>query len=172
MARYQRGDVAAFDQLFRRHRDPVYRYLVRGCSDRERAAELFQEVWASVVRVRASWEPRAKFTTWLYRLAHNRLVDDYRLARLSTEPLEADLPVAAPAHEEPEAATSGRESLARVLHAVARLPFEQRQAFLLKEEGGLSLEEIAEATGVGRETVKSRLRYALVKLREELSDVL
>lgn len=172
MARYQRGDVAAFDQLFRRHRDPVYRYLVRGCSDRERAAELFQEVWASVVRAHASWEPRARFTTWLYRLAHNRLVDDYRLARLSTEPLEADLPIAAPAHEEPEAATAGRERLARVLHAVALLPFEQRQAFLLKEEGGLSLEQIAEATGVGRETVKSRLRYALVKLREELSDVL
>jgi RNA polymerase sigma-70 factor (ECF subfamily) len=171
MLRYQRGDVSAFDQLFRRHRDPVYRYLVRGCSDREKAAEMFQDVWASVVRVRATWEPRAKFTTWLYRLAHNRLVDDYRLARLSTEPLEDDVPVAAPAHLEPEAATSGGERLKRVLDAVARLPFEQREAFLLKEEGGLSLEEIAQATGVGRETVKSRLRYALAKLREELRDV-
>ncbi|HKY91007.1 MAG TPA: sigma-70 family RNA polymerase sigma factor, partial [Nevskiaceae bacterium] len=80
-------------------------------------------------------------------------------------------PVAAPAHLEPEAATSGNERLRRVLDAVARLPFEQREAFLLKEEGGLSLEEIAEATGVGRETVKSRLRYALAKLREELRDV-
>lgn len=172
MARYQRGDVAAFEQLFRRHRDPVYRYLLRGCSDRERAAELFQEVWTSVVRVRASWEPRARFTTWLYRLAHNRLVDDYRLARLPTDPLEEDLPVAAPEYEQPESAVAGRERLARVLSAIAALPLEQREAFLLKEEGGLSLEQIADVTGVGRETVKSRLRYALAKLRQELSDVL
>jgi RNA polymerase sigma-70 factor (ECF subfamily) len=172
MARYQRGEVAAFEQLFSRHRDPVYRYLLRGCSDRERAAELFQEVWASVVRVRAGWEPRARFTTWLYRLAHNRLVDDYRLARLPTETLDADLPVAAPAHEQPEAAVAGRERLSRVLAAIAALPLEQREAFLLKEEGGLSLEQIGEVTGVGRETVKSRLRYALAKLRQELSDVL
>ena len=172
MQRYQRGDAAAFEQLYRRHRDPVFRYLLRGCSDRERAAEMLQDVWASVVRARASWEPRAKFTTWLYRLAHNRLVDDYRLARLSTEPLEADTPVAAPEHEEPEARASGAQRLRRVLNAVQSLPLEQREAFLLKEEGGMSLEEIGTVTGVGRETVKSRLRYALAKLRQELSDVL
>lgn len=172
MQRYQRGDVAAFEQLFRKHRDPVYRYLLRGCNHREQAAELFQDVWASVVRARAGWEPRAKFTTWLYRLAHNRLIDDYRLARLSTEPLEADIPVAGPEHEQPEQRASGTERLRRIIDAVARLPLEQREAFLLKEEGGMSLEEIADTTGVGRETVKSRLRYALAKLRLELSDVL
>lgn len=172
MQRYQRGDAAAFETLYRRHRDPVFRYLLRGCSNRERAAELFQDVWMSVVKSAASWEPRAKFTTWLYRLAHNRVVDDYRLARLATEPLEADIPVAAPEHQQPEAEVSGRQRLQRVLVAVQRLPLEQREAFLLKEEGGMSLEEIGEATGVGRETVKSRLRYALAKLRQELSDVL
>lgn len=172
MQRYQRGDAAAFETLYRRHRDPVFRYLFRGCSDRERAAELFQDVWANVIKARASWEPRAKFTTWLYRLAHNRLVDDYRLARLSTEPLEADCPAAAPEHEQPDAAVSGAQRLRRVLAAVQGLPLEQREAFLLKEEGGMSLEEIGAATGVGRETVKSRLRYALAKLRQELIDVL
>ncbi len=172
MQRYQRGDAAAFEQLYRRHRDPVFRYLLRGCSNRERAAELFQDVWMSVVKSAAGWEPRAKFTTWLYRLAHNRLIDDYRLARLSTEPIDDELSVAAPEHEQPEAAVSGAQRLRRVLVAVQALPLEQREAFLLKEEGGMSLEEIGTATGVGRETVKSRLRYALAKLRQELSDVL
>lgn len=172
MLRYQQGDAAAFETLYRRHRDPVFRFLLRGCSDRERAAELFQEVWASVVKARAGWQPRARFTTWLYRIAHNRLVDDYRLARLSTEPLDADSVVAAPACEQPEARVSGAQRLHRVLVAVQALPAEQREAFLLKEEGGMSLEEIGSITGVGRETVKSRLRYALAKLRQELRDVL
>lgn len=168
---YQRGDASAFERLYRRHRDPVFRYLLRGCSDRERAAELFQDVWASVIKSRATWEPRAKFTTWLYRMAHHRLIDDYRLARPPTEPIEPDLPVPAPEHEQPEQAADGAQRLQRVLAAVQALPIEQREAFLLKEEGGLSLEEIGTVTGVGRETVKSRLRYALAKLRQELFDV-
>ena len=172
MQRYQRGDAAAFETLYRRHRDPVFRYIVRGCSDRERAAELFQDVWASVVKSRAGWEPRAKFTTWCYRLAHHRLVDEYRAARPPTDPLDDEIAVAAPEHEQPESAVSGKQRLGRVLTAVQGLPFEQREAFLLKEEGGMSLDEIGVATGVGRETVKSRLRYALAKLRQELSDVL
>lgn len=171
MQRYQRGDAAAFETLYRRHRDPVFRYFLRGCSDRERAAEMFQDVWASVVRSHASWQPRAKFTTWLFRLAHNRLVDDYRLARLSTEPLEADLPVSAPSHEQPEAQLSGQQKAQRILQVIQSLPPEQREAFVMQQESGMSLDQIGEATGVGRETVKSRLRYALAKLRQELSDV-
>lgn len=172
MQRYQRGDAAAFEQLYRRHRDPVYRYLQRGLQDPERARELFQEVWMSVVRSRDSWQPRARFTTWLYRLAHNRLVDEYRAARPPTLSLEDDLDVAAPEHAHPEAVALGQQRLHRVLAAVQNLPMEQRQAFLLKEEGGLSLEEIGSVTGSGRETVKSRLRYALARLRAELADVL
>lgn len=171
MLRYKDGDLAAFTQLYGRHKDAVWRYLLRGCSDRETAAELFQDLWASVVRSRAGWEPRAKFSTWLYRMAHNRLVDYYRLARLATEPLDDELPVAAAEHEQPDAQLQSQGRLRSVLQALAGLPLEQRQAFLLKEEGGLSLEEIADATGVGRETVKSRLRYALAKLREVLKDV-
>lgn len=172
MLRYQRGDAAAFEQLYRRHRDPIYRYLLRGLNDAERTRELFQDVWMSVVRSREGWEPRAKFSTWLYRLAHHRLVDEYRSTRPPTESLEDDLPVAAPEHLHPESAALGQQRLQRVLQAVQGLPAEQRQAFLLKEEAGLSLEEIGSVTGAGRETVKSRLRYALARLRQELRDVL
>lgn len=171
MLRYRDGDLSAFETLYRVHKDAVYRFLLRGCSDRERAAELLQDVWAAVIRSRASYQARAKFTTWLYRLAHNRLVDEYRAGRLSTAPLEDDLPVAAPEHEQPERRAQADDGLRRILSALASLPLEQREAFLMKEEGGLSLEEIAVAMGVGRETVKSRLRYALAKLRMELADV-
>lgn len=171
MRRYQRGDAAAFETLFRRHRDPVFRYFLRGCSDRERAADLYQDVWASVVRVRASWQPSAKFTTWLYRLAHNRLVDEYRRAKIPTESLEEDSPLSAAASEQPEAQLSSQQRARRLIQAVQALPKEQREAFVLQQESGMSLEQIGEATGVGRETVKSRLRYALSKLRQELADV-
>lgn len=171
MLRYRAGDVAAFRRLYARHRGGVYRYLLRGCGHEDLAAELFQEVWASVVRARERYEPRARFTTWLYTLAHNRLVDHARAVRPETSPLDDDLPVATPAHEEPHARAEQQAQREGIMRALAALPLEQREAFLMKEEGGLSLEEIASATGVGRETVKSRLRYALARLREALRDV-
>ncbi len=172
MLRYQAGDLRAFEQLYARHKGGVYRYLLRGCGgDEQAAAELFQDVWANVVRGARGWQPRAQFNTWLYRLAHNRLIDHHRQPRLPTEPLDEDLPHAAPEHQQPEARAHTAAQNRRLLQALHGLPLEQREAFLLKEEGGMSLEDIAQATGVGRETVKSRLRYALAKLREGLADV-
>ncbi len=184
MLRYAGGDVAAFRLLYGRHRGGLYRYLLRGCGSGERSAELaselFQDVWASVVRSRERYEPKAKFGTWLYTLAHHRLVDHWRTHKPQFQAIDdgtADdeaeaLSIAAPAHEQPEAQAEREVQRRRLLQAIAGLPIEQRQAFLMKEEGGLSLEEIASATGVGRETVKSRLRYALGRLREALTDVL
>ena len=80
MMRYRDGEAAAFEQLYRRHKDPLYRYLLRGCAHPDSAAELFQDVWAGLIRSRAGYQPRARFGTWLYRMAHNRLVDHLRLA--------------------------------------------------------------------------------------------
>ena len=170
MQRYGNGDVNAFATLYARHKGGVYRYLLRGCGDTELAAELFQDVWANVVRAAPRYEARARFTTWLYRLAHHRLIDHHR----ARQPASAELGEehAAPEHEQPEAQAQAATQRRRLLAALQALPAEQRQAFLLKEEGGLSLEEIAATTGVGRETVKSRLRYGLAKLREVLADVL
>lgn len=170
MVQYRNGNAAAFETLYRRHKDPLWRYLLRGTEDREAAAEMFQDIWSGVIRRRSSYEPRARFTTWLYTLAHHRLIDHYRLRSLSTAPLEAAEDVAT-TDPGPDAAAQGAQLRRRLLDSLAQLPPEQREAFLLKAEGGLSLEEIGSVTGVGRETVKSRLRYALAKLREELSDV-
>jgi RNA polymerase sigma-70 factor (ECF subfamily) len=175
MLAYAAGDAAAFDELYARHKGGVYRYLLRQCRQSGVAEELFQDVWMNLIRARASYVPTAKFTTWLYRLAHNRLIDHYRasghLSLVSAdddahEELVAAIP--APRGDEPQTRAENRELGERLRAALAGLPPVQREAFLLQQEGGLSLAEIAELTGVGAETVKSRLRYALGKLRSEL----
>ena len=163
--------MAAFEMLYRRHKDPLYRYFLRATRNEATAAELFQDCWTAVVRTRAVYEPRARFTTWLYRIAHSKLIDGVRRQPQALLDLDEIEPPLAPATEQPDRLAESSGMARRLLQALALLPLEQREAFLMKEEGGLSLEEIAQATGVGRETVKSRLRYALVKLREELNDV-
>lgn len=166
MRRYANGDAAAFDILYARHKDSLYRYLVRGCSDRAVAGELFQDVWMRVIRARRRYKPKARFNVWLYTIAHNRLVDHYRRHRSS----ETVPDLAAPTADEPPSQTERTQRAERLRAALNQLPFEQREAILLKEEQDLSLKEIAAVTGARAETVKSRLRYALAKLRKELPD--
>jgi RNA polymerase sigma-70 factor (ECF subfamily) len=175
MLAYAAGDAAAFDRLYARHKGGVYRYLLRHCRQSALAEELFQEVWSNLIRARGTYAPTAKFTTWLYRLAHNRWIDQIRadghlkLVSADDEAHEdAVAQVAGARGEEPLARAEVRELGERLRAAVASLPPLQRDAFLLQHEGGLSLAEIAHITGAGAETVKSRLRYAIAKLREEL----
>lgn len=172
MLAYRGGDAGAFDRLYGRHKGGVYRYLLRQCRNAALADELFQDVWMNLIRARAGYEVQAKFATWLYRIAHNRLMDHFRRidgARVSLDD-EAVAAVIdepeAPRAVQPEAQAESREQAARLLLLLEALPQEQREAFLLQQEGGLSVEEIAEATGVNRETAKSRLRYAIAKLRQ------
>jgi RNA polymerase sigma-70 factor (ECF subfamily) len=171
MLQYGRGDRSAFEMLYRRHKDRLFSYMVRTCGNRETAAELFQDVWTKVISGRQGYVATGRFAGWLYRLAHNRLMDHFRAAPRAAAALE-DVPEPhAPEHQQPERQAQSAHLRKRILHALTRLPEEQRTVFLLKQEGELSLEEIAQATDVGRETVKSRLRYALAKLRQELADV-
>jgi len=178
MLAYAAGDAAAFDALYARHKGGVYRYLLRQCHQGGVADELFQDVWMNLIRARASYVPTAKFTTWLYRLAHNRLIDYYRASGQVTlvsadDEAHADTIAALPARhdDQPEQRAQTHELGARLKRAVDALPPVQREAFLLQQEGGMSLAEIAELTGAGIETVKSRLRYATTKLRGELFDI-
>lgn len=178
MLAYAAGDAAAFDRLYARHKGGVYRYLLRQCRDAGIAEQLFQDVWMNLIRVRASYQPSAKFATWLYTLAHHRLIDHHRAGGRATlvstdDESHAEAVAALPANRraEPEARAANRELGARLKAAISALPAAQRDAFLLQQEGGLSLEAIAALSGVGAETVKSRLRYASAKLRLELSDL-
>lgn len=171
MLRYRDGDAAAFEELYGRHRGGVFRYVLRQVGLRSASEEIFQEIWIKIVTSRLRYRVEARFATFLYHVAHNCVMDHFRrktpLHLISLDDDEgASHQVVGPERDQPERAVALRQSAARLLNALAMLPAEQRDAFLLHEEGGLTLEEIAEVTAVGRETVKSRLRYALAKLRQ------
>ena len=169
MLAYGKGDEAAFAALYARHKGPLYRFVLRNLRDRGVAEELYQEIWMRVIEARGRYRVRAKFTTWLYTVAQNRLADHWRKRGLKLVELDgADAP--APVADEPAARAEGRQDLERFAAALAALPEAQRAAFLLHEEAGLGVAEIAAATGVGEQTAKSRLRYALAKLKEALAD--
>jgi RNA polymerase sigma-70 factor (ECF subfamily) len=177
MSRYRDGDAGAFDVLYERHRGPLFRYVLRHVGTRALAEEIFQEVWINLINARARYEVSAKFTTYLFHVAHNRIIDHVRrrpplrLVSLDDNEDEEGMvhAVPAPSSSQPEVEAESRQLGRNLLTALGQLPADQRDAFLLHEEGGLTLEEIAQMTGVGRETVKSRLRYALAKLREGMS---
>jgi RNA polymerase sigma factor (sigma-70 family) len=176
MLRYCDGDAGAFDALYERHKGGVFRYLLRQCGNRAIAEELFQDVWMNLIRSRQSYTVQAKFATYLFRLAHNRLVDHYRASRgraaVSFE--EDDCPeiesIVDERQADPAEALNSKRDAARLLALIERLPEAQREAFLLQQEAEMSVQEIAEATGVSRETAKSRLRYALARLREGMRE--
>ena len=138
MLRYRDGDVGAFETLYRRHNDALYRYLLRLSRSPEAAEDIFQEAWGKIVRARETYRPTAQFKTFLYRVARNCFIDHLRRNRRHEQTVDASP--------------------------------EQRDAFLLREEGGFSLEQIASITDSNRETVKSRLRYAVSKLRAAIDE--
>ncbi len=172
MLAYAAGDVAAFERLYQRHRGKLYRFLARQLHGNGALAdEFFQDVWQRVISARQGWKPDAAFSTWLYRIAHNRLADHWRaLQHRPPAPHDADERTERmPDHDTPERQLSEFEERRRLQLALDELPEEQREVILLRLEQELSLEEIGEMTGVGRETVKSRLRYAMDKLRQRLN---
>ncbi len=175
MLAYQGGDAGAFQTLYTRHKGRLYRFMLRSVRNREQVEELYQDVWMRVIEARERYAPSAKFTTWLYTIAHNRMMDHFRKHALRAvdgvdDVHEAAESIPARAGEQPEALAETREDLRRLAAAIAALPRAQREAFLLHEESGMTVAEIAQATGEGVEAAKSRLRYALRKLREALSD--
>jgi RNA polymerase sigma factor (sigma-70 family) len=177
MLAYRGGDAGAFEELYRRHKGALYRFVLRSIRDRAVAEELYQEIWMRAIEARGRYEVQAKFTTWLYTIAHHRLVDHWRRRGLSVVSLDAGgdgerapAEPAAGAASDPLRRLEGREQLARFARALAVLPLAQRDAFLLHEEAGMSVAQIAQATGAGEEAAKSRLRYAVAKLKEAITD--
>src|SRR5215469_9727789 len=177
MARYARGEPAAFALLYRRHELRVWHYLERNVGNHALAEDLLQEVWFAVAREAPGYRPTARFTTWLFTIAHHRVIDTIRARRehLSLESMGYE---AAPVIQYlssgtaagPLAEAVAREQASALARALSELPPEQRDAFLLQMEGAFSIEEIAAITGSSFETTKSRLRYARLKLRELLSE--
>ena len=179
MLRYQSGDAAAFDELYARHRGALFRFITRQCRVRERAEEIFQDVWMSLIQAAERYRVEAQFRTWLYTLAHNKLMDYFRSNARAEAVLyevrndENDVETVdgiASRTQEPQVQAEARQQGRAILDLLDALPAPQREAFLLHEESGLSVEEIAQATGVSFEAAKSRLRYAVAKLREGLAE--
>ncbi len=178
MRKFCAGDGKAFRTLYVRHEKPLYRYLRRvlGAGLAAQVDEVFQDTWMRMVDARDSWQPRdgVAFKTWLYTLAHHRAVD---ILRKSGREVSADegwldedsetawqlWPVSNV--EQPEQQAFWRKAGQQLLHCLEGLPALQRAAFLLHHDDGLSLDEMTQVLNAEFETVKSRLRYALSKLR-------
>lgn len=177
MLAYGKGEFAAFEELYRRHRNTVYRLALRQCRNTGVAEELCQEVWMKIIAASANYAVTAKFTTWLFRITQNHLIDHLRahgrladIERSLEEDGEEDaLQVAAPITAQPEVHSIRKENVAELIDAIESLPGPQRETVLLHFEAELTLEEIARITCTSRETVKSRLRYGVRKIRERLS---
>jgi len=168
MAAYRDGDAAAFETLYARHRGRLYRFVLRSVKSRPVGEELFQEIWLRVIEARGRYLPQERFTTWLYTIAHNHMVDHWRKRGLTLVALERDeAPGASP---DPADQAQARQSLERFAAALQALPPLQREAFLLHEEAELSVAEIAAATGTNEDAAKSRLRYAMAKLKAAMND--
>jgi len=174
MLSYQQGDAVAFEVLYERHKGGVFRYLMAKCHQQAIAEELFQDVWMKLIAARDRYEARAKFTTYLYQLAHNHFIDYYRKTRIDVfqqkgqdEDVEQ---LTANGQKQPDEQLEIQQQIEMLSELIDNLPDEQREAFMLREEAGLTVTEIAEVTGVNAEAAKSRLRYAVKKLRAGLRE--
>ena len=165
MQRYAKGDAQAFDHLYERHRGALYRYFIRQVSETATANDLYQGVWEKIIKARKKYRPSSPFVMWMFRIANNHLVDHYRRIRPAGS---VDTELLADSQADPFQGVVDGEQNQQLKTGIIALPVEQRNTLLLKLETGLKMEEIAELTGVSRETVKSRLRYAVNKLKRGL----
>lgn len=178
MLSYAQGQVNAFELLYSKHKGGLYRYFVRQIGDKQLAEDLYQETWGRVIRSAQQYKVTAKFTTWLYRIAHNLLIDHVR----AVKPLDAveDIDVAL---SQSEGTLGGhgcnegdmeaqfilqRKSLLFKL-CIGLLPQVQKEALLLNVETGLTAKVISEVVDASLEATKSRLRYAHISLKECVS---
>ncbi len=180
MLAYRDGDVRAFELLVTRHRKPIYNFILRFVRDAAQAEDVMQETFLRVIKGAEAYERQAKFTTWLYTIARNLCVDaarrgKHRKAASLDAPIGDDdgaalIDMISDGKDGADRQASDGELRARMQKAIAALPDEQREIFLLREMADLQFNEIARVVGCPENTVKSRMRYALEKLREALED--
>ncbi len=183
MARYQQGDARAFDTLLGRHYQSVFNFLVRNTGNAATSEELLQDVFMRVIGSARKYEKRAKFTTWLFTIAKNIVIDHSRKQRFRRHK-SLDAPLSADddrslgdsvADEHPSGMADRRfadaEFTARLDAAMSRMNEDQRMVFVLREFQELSFQEIALVVETSENTAKSRMRYALEFLRTQLADL-
>jgi RNA polymerase sigma-70 factor (ECF subfamily) len=176
MQQYADGDLRAFETLYNRHKAGLYRYFMRHIPEPSLAEDLYQEIWNKVILQAKNYKASAKFTTWLYTLAHNKLVDHVRhlsvvnkvVLRSFDEEVDESSEVfkQSQMYNEPENEFTNLRVAESLKHCIAQLPQAQKDSFLLKEEAGLSVKDIATVLNTSFEASKSRLRYAYENLRQ------
>ncbi len=173
MLQYVDGSMQAFEELYSRYRKNLYQYVLNSCNGEPIASELFQEVWARVISSRHGYTPSAPFGAWLFRIARNLITDHYRSSHNRAKFVEYDdssdsqiVELQTPLSPEEMAQIDQRTNALQT--ALKILPDEQREALLLQHIAGLSISEIAEVSSSSNETIKSRLRYGIAKLRKHL----
>jgi len=167
MKSYADGNMEAFEILYERHRGPLYRYILRLAGDPATANDLYQGSWEKIIRARGRYKPSAPFKAWMYRVAHNHVIDHFRRRKPSSETAPDEM---AGSQTEPDVQLLQHSRRQDLLAAIHPLPAEQKNTLMLKLEAGLDLHTIAKVTGVNPETAKSRLRYAVNKLKQILGD--
>ena len=172
MLRYRDGEVRAFECLYQRHKTMLYRYLQRMCKHPETANDVFQEVWGKIIAQRDHYEVRAQFKTFLYTVARNAALDAMRrnaAAHINDwSDIDNHASQLVDGQQQPDAQVASQQLRDDVQQELEKLPAVQREVFMLFEEAELNLHDIATITGVTMETAKSRLRYAVTKLRSAL----
>jgi RNA polymerase sigma-70 factor, ECF subfamily len=183
MLAFASGDARAFSTLVQRHRGPVFNFILRYVQQQQRAEDLLQETWLKVVRGSSEYQPKARFTTWVFTIARNLCVDharkeSFRKAESLDAPVGAEPEgpsraelIADEAGPLPDRAAHNAAMRPVLLKALSALPDEQREVFVLREFHGVAFKEIAQVTGVNENTVKSRMRYALEGLRKSLEQI-
>ena len=171
MLAFAQQDQNAFEQLYARHKDALYRYFLRHLSNEATSQELYQDLWMKIIKSKDNYQPTAKFTTWVYTLAHNRLVDWYRRNNLEMQSFEKNTEETntdGSIDWNPEDEFQTKRLAKQLKIAIDNLPFDQREVFLLHQEAMLTLPQISELLQEGLEKIKSRYRYAINKLRNNL----
>jgi len=169
-ADWQAGNMSAFDALYARYRQSLYLFLLRRGHDRAAAEDIFHDCWLRLIRQPQAFDA-GNFRAWLFTVARNLSTDRFRQQRRHADEPLADVNAAGDSCS-PQQSAEDRDCIELMKQGIAALPLEQRDAFLLKEEGGLALEQLAQVMHTGRETIKSRLRYAMQRLRSLLEDCL
>jgi RNA polymerase sigma-70 factor (ECF subfamily) len=175
MQRFSKGEYEAFEVLYQRHKGGLYRYFLRQVNEQSKAEDLFQDIWSQVIASASRYSEKAKFTTWLYTMAKNKLVDHIRHVKVVTKVIDeqcdwqesdVELNVKQSQVNQTEKSFESSHQADAIKHCVGKLPQHQLDCFLLKEEAGMQISDIAEMMNSGLEATKSRLRYAYKNLRE------
>lgn len=183
MVRYVAGDHRAFQTLMNRHQRRVYGYIFKFYYNQEKASEMFQESFYKIIRGAASFDPSQKFTSWMYTVVRNTVLDDFKKRKLRVRSLEEPLiageadrtlfDIVPDAHsKEGEKEARAAQLKAKLRDALNKMNSDQREVFLMRYEDGIPFEEIATIMGCPVNTAKTRMRYALEALRKDLKEFL